>query len=56
MAEWIDMPSDSWSNPKVVRNESKAKRHLINYGVIMSRSFIVHAPASIDELQLTVLH
>lgn len=58
MAEWIDLPGHSGSATvsKVLSQKLQPQRMLIDDCIVMCCCFIVHGPASQNELQATCLN
>lgn len=54
MSKWIDLPSNSWNFPECFEQPLMPNCHLIYDIFIIRCGFIVHAPATIDELKLFV--
>ena len=56
MAKRVNVPGDPWSGfvPKGSLNKPQTKGHLVNNGSVVRGSFIIHAPASINKLQLAI--
>ena len=58
VAKGVDVPSYTRSGvlSKVVFHKLESESHLVDDGIVVGGSLIVHAPASIDKFQLLVLH
>ena len=57
VTKWINMPPDSRASRRseIFLHKSKSDWHLVYDGIVVCGSFIIHAPSSIDELQLAGL-
>ncbi len=56
MTEGVDVPANSGSVAKLLHQEFMALHHIINHIIIMRVGLVMHAPASIDEIQAALLH
>ena len=55
MSERIDLPSDAGLNAELLEEELMTHHHVVEHVLVVSASFIMHAPASIHELKATLI-
>ena len=55
MTERIDLPSDAGLHAELLEEELMTHHHVVEHVLVVSASFIMHAPASIHELKATLL-
>lgn len=53
MAKWINLPSNSWSNSKLLHYKVMANHHIVNHIFVVRAGFIVHWPAGIQKFKTT---
>ena len=56
MSKWINLPSNSWDFPEGFKQPKMPSCHLIDDIFVIRCSFVMHAPATIDELNLFVFN
>lgn len=56
MSKWIDLPSNSGDFSEGFKQPKMPRCHLIDDILIIRGGFVVHAPATIDELKLFILN
>lgn len=54
MAEWIDLPSDSWLDSKLLNDPIVTNHHVVDHVVVCGTGLIMHGPTSVDQLKLTI--
>lgn len=56
MTEGVKMPTNGWDDSKGILRPSETSGHLIDDIFIIRSGFIMHAPPSIDNFQLSILN
>mmetsp|Transcript_14435 Transcript_14435/g.19565 ORF Transcript_14435/g.19565 Transcript_14435/m.19565 type:complete len:244 (+) Transcript_14435:354-1085(+) len=56
VTERVDVPTDAWDGEvsKLAQEELVANHHVVHHIVVMGACFILHGPASVDELKTTL--
>jgi len=53
--EWVDVPSNSRLVIELFEEELVADHHIVDHVVEVGAGFVVHGPASVDELEAVLL-
>ena len=56
VAEGINVPADGWLNAKLFKNELLSEHHVVNHVLVDWAGFVVHGPASINNLKTSLLN
>ena len=56
VAEWVELPTNSRCNTKVLEDESMSNHHVLNHILVDWAGLVMHRPPSIDQLKLAILH